>query len=161
MFVYICQFVVKALIVSSMFLTTSELQQKASIAALKPLPNTLNSLTFEYLIAVLNLASRPFAHNNTFNTNVIEQMYRGKMVDGQWKSSDSYPGGLAGAIRRELSKGELVGGVSHLQKGKDRLAQLKDIISKGKIGTSVLDTYDMDIAKALHDDLQAALQTKP
>jgi hypothetical protein len=109
----------------------------------------------------ISLSSRPFAHNATFNRNIIEQMYRGRWVNDQWISSDKYPGGLAGAIRRQLSKGELVGGVDHLQKGLDRLTQLKNILAKGKIGTEVLDTSDLNIAKSLHDDLLSALQTKP
>ncbi len=110
---------------------------------------------------VKRLISRPFAQSATFNKNVIEQMYRGKRVNGQWQSSDMYPGGLAGAIRRQLSKGELVGGVDHLQKGIARLAQLKNIITRGKIGNEVLSTSDIKLARELHDDLLAALQTKP
>jgi hypothetical protein len=109
----------------------------------------------------IKLSSRPFAHNVTFNRNIIEQMYRGRWANGQWISSDKYPGGLAGAIRRQLSKGELVGGVDHLQKGLDRLKQLKVILIRGKIGTEVLEASDMNTARALHDDLLSALQTKP
>ncbi len=87
-------------------------------------------------------------------------MYRGKWVNGQWKSSDIYPGGLAGAIRKQLSKGELVGGVDHVMKGKERLAQLKDILTRKKIGNEVLSTSDLKIATLLHDDLLTSLQTK-
>jgi hypothetical protein len=115
----------------------------------------------KYLIAQLNLASRPFAESPTFNTNIIEQMYRGSWVGGQWQSSDGYPGGLAGAVRRQLSKGELVGGKDHLVKGRERLANLKDVITKGKIGNELpLSPSDMSIARSLHDDLLSALQTK-
>jgi hypothetical protein len=125
------------------------------------IPNDAHSSSdFKYLIAQLNLSSRPFAKSAVFNTNIIEQMYRGKWVNGQWQSSDTYAGGLAGAVRRELSKGELVGGVSHLPKGQERLANLKDVITKGKVGTDTLVPSDMDIARALHDDLLSALQTK-
>lgn len=136
-----------------------------SLSAISTSANDVHSPTdfphdIKYLIAQLNLSSRPFAKSATFNTNIIEQMYRGKWVSGQWQSSDTYAGGLAGAVRRELSKGELVGGVSHLQKGQERLANLKDVITKGKVGTDTLVSSDMDIARALHDDLLSALQTK-
>jgi hypothetical protein len=72
-----------------------------------PIDGVSNALSNKYLIAQVGILNRPFAHSKTFNTNVIEQMYRGKMVDGKWQSSDSVPGGLAGAMRRQLSKGVL------------------------------------------------------
>lgn len=65
-----------------------------------------------------NLSSRPFASNADLNRGLIEQMYRGDWVNGQWVSADQYAGGLAGAIRKQLSDGELVGGVDHLPKVK-------------------------------------------
>jgi hypothetical protein len=146
------------LLIFSVLLMLPGFSQK-SIAA-----NTSTSKTSlqvaKYLIAQLNLASRPFAKSAAFNTNIIEQMYRGSWVGGQWQSSDGYPGGLAGAVRRQLSKGELVGGKDHLVKGKERLANLKDVITKGKVGSEALDSSDMSIARSLHDDLLSALQTK-
>jgi len=75
------------------------------------------------------LPCRPFADDQALNENMIEQMYRGEMKEGQWTSADEYPGGLAGAVRREVATGEKVGGKSHFDKGYDRLAGLKNILT--------------------------------
>jgi hypothetical protein len=109
---------------------------------------------------VRRFASRPFANNSTLNKNVIEQMYRGAWKNGQWEQADSIPGGLAGAIRRQLATGELVGGVDHLPKGLERLSQLKNILKTGKIDRQLLDDHDLGIVRGLHDDLQNSLQGK-
>jgi RHS repeat-associated protein len=104
------------------------------------------------------LRSRPFAQSSELNRRVIEQMYRGEWVGDVWKSADGYAGGLAGAVRRQLATDELVGGKDHIQKAWERLAQLKDILRTGTVGSDTLDSGDMEIVRALHDDLQAALQ---
>lgn len=121
MFLSSHQFTAKVVIISSIFIGTYSFYQRSQAATeIKAgyyLVNGIStSLSGEYLIAQVGILNRPFAHSKTFNTNVIEQMYRGKMVDGKWQSSDSVPGGLAGAMRRQLSKGVLVGGVDHLEK---------------------------------------------
>lgn len=103
--------------------------------------------------------SRPFANNADLNKNMIEEMFRGKWVGGQWVSSDTLPGGLAGAIRRELANpGNLVGGRSHITKGQDRLNGLKRILENGQFNGQTLDQHDLDVVRSLHDDLLNALQ---
>jgi hypothetical protein len=146
------------IMLGSLLLMLPVFLQKSLAASISKNKTSLQAA--EYLIVQLNLSSRPFAKSAAFNTNIIEQMYRGSWVGGQWKSSDSYPGGLAGAVRRQLSKGELVGGKDHLVKGNERLANLKDVITKGKVGSETLDSSDLSIARSLHDDLLSALQTK-
>lgn len=90
---------------------------------------------------------------------MIEEMFRGKWIDGQWVSSDSLPGGLAGAIRRELANpGKSVGGKVHTTKGEDRLNGLKRILKNEKFKGQALDQHDMDIVRNLHDGLLNALQ---
>jgi hypothetical protein len=148
----------KLLLVFSILLALPGFLQKSNAANTST--NKTSLQVTKYLITQLNLASRPFAKSAAFNTNIIEQMYRGSWVGGQWQSSDGYPGGLAGAVRRQLSKGELVGGKDHLVKGKERLANLKDVITKGKVGSEALDSSDLSIARSLHDDLLSALQTQ-
>jgi len=69
--------------------------------------------------------TRPFAQNSALNENMIQEMFRGKWIDGQWIPDDGYQGGLGGAVRRELATGELVGGRSHLRKAQDRLNSLR------------------------------------
>jgi hypothetical protein len=150
--------IVRLLLLFSALLILPSFSQKS--LATSTSTNKTSLQVAKYLIAQLNLASRPFAKSAAFNTNIIEQMYRGSWVGGQWQSSDGYPGGLAGAVRRQLSKGELVGGKDHLVKGQERLANLKDVITKGKVGSEALEPSDMSIARSLHDDLLSALQTK-
>ena len=113
-------------------------------------------------LAVANraLRGRPFAESDVLNSNLIEQMYRGKWVDGRWVSYDQYPGGLAGAVRRQLKTGELVGGVDHSPKGWDRIRQMKEILRVGIIDGQVLSAHDIEIVRALHDDLLNALLGK-
>jgi len=104
--------------------------------------------------------SRPFAQNNALNENMIQEMFRGKWVDAQWLPDDGYQGGLAGAIRREIATGELVGGKSHLTKGIDRLNGLKRILTTGKFSGQDLVGSDLDLVRNLHDDLLNAMQGK-
>jgi hypothetical protein len=158
MYSFLYESATKLLLVFSILLALPGFLQKSNAANTST--NKTSLQVAKYLITQLNLASRPFAKSAAFNTNIIEQMYRGSWVGGQWQSSDGYPGGLAGAVRRQLSKGELVGGKDHLVKGKERLANLKDVITKGKVGSEALDSSDLSIARSLHDDLLSALQTK-
>ncbi len=76
--------------------------------------------------------------------NVVNEIYRPNAKVGD--------GGLAAAIREELSTGELVGGKSHIQKGIERLKNLENIINK-----QGLDSSDLKIAQELYDDLKSAL----
>jgi hypothetical protein len=80
-----------------------------------------------------SLRDRPFAENDMLSSRLIEQLYRGDFTTGEWVSFDQYPGGLAGAIRREISKGELVGGTSHKLQGEERLQRMKEILRTGAI----------------------------
>ncbi|MBP3200334.1 MAG: hypothetical protein J6M39_01595 [Lachnospiraceae bacterium] len=67
-------------------------------------------------------------------------MYRDKAVIGD--------GGTADALRDEFEKGTS----KHLQKAQERLKNLNDIISKNNLGFE-----DLDIAEALRDDLESAI----
>jgi len=106
------------------------------------------------------LPCRPFADDQTLNENMIEQMYRGEMKEGQWISADKYPGGLAGAVRREVATGEKVGEKSHFTKGYGRLTGLKRILESGMFKGNLLNAKDMAIVRALHDDLLLSLPPK-
>ena len=61
-------------------------------------------------------------------------------------------GGLADAVRHELSTGQLVGGKSHIIKAIQRIRNLENIIK-----TQNLSQSDLNIAKSLLDDLRNAL----
>jgi|GEM_PF-2723744 len=76
--------------------------------------------------------------------NTINELYRpgGKVGDG----------GLADALRHELATGQLVGGVSHIQKGFERIANLESIIR-----TQNLNPHDLAVATKLLNDLKNAL----
>lgn len=76
--------------------------------------------------------------------NVIKELYRQGAIIGD--------GGTADAIRHEIKTGELVGGKSHIQKGKERLKNLENILKK-----SDLSKKDKKIAEKLHKDLKKAL----
>jgi hypothetical protein len=103
---------------------------------------------------------RPFADSIQLNKELIEPMYRGNWNNGKWVSADKYPGGLAGAIRREIASGEYVGGVSHIEKGQQRLAQMKRILEDAYKDKMSLSDRDLKIVRSLHDDLQRALGGK-
>jgi hypothetical protein len=77
--------------------------------------------------------------------NAVDQMYRPNATAGD--------GGLADAIKHEKETGELVGGRSHIQKGKERLKNLENILTKEK-----LNAHDTKTIKKLIDDLKQALK---
>ncbi|WP_158297310.1 hypothetical protein [Paenibacillus antibioticophila] len=54
-----------------------------------------------------------------------------------------------------MNTGQLVGGKSHLQKGKERVKNLENILKKEQ-----LSTQDKALAEALLQDLKAALSGK-
>lgn len=83
--------------------------------------------------------------SNTKLKNCINEMYRPGATIGD--------GGLADAIRHELTTGELVGGKSHITKGLERVRNLENIIAKQD-----LDSNDLKIATDLLNDLKAALE---
>ena len=67
-------------------------------------------------------------------------MYRDKAVIGD--------GGTADALRDEFEKGTS----KHLQKAQERLNRINDIISNNKLSLE-----DLDLAEALRDDLESAI----
>lgn len=77
--------------------------------------------------------------------NCINEMYRLGATTGD--------GGLADAIRHELTTGELVGGKSHITKGLERVKNLENIIAKQGLSNA-----DLKIAIDLLDNLKAALE---
>ena len=79
--------------------------------------------------------------------NAIDQIYRPDAKTGN--------GGLADAIRHELSTGELVGGKSHIIKGNERVKNLENIIKSQNLNST-----DMQIAQELLNDLKNALGGK-
>jgi len=82
---------------------------------------------------------------NTKLKNAVEQMFRPNASIGD--------GGLADAIRYEKETGELVGGHSHTQKGKERLKNLENILLKEN-----LNEQDTKTINKLIDDLRRALR---
>ncbi len=62
-------------------------------------------------------------------------------------------GGLADAIKYELSTGQLVGGKSHIQKGIERAKNLENILKKETLSPS-----DRSLAQNLLNDLNNALK---
>lgn len=79
--------------------------------------------------------------------NTIKELYRPGASIGD--------GGTADAIRYEFVTGELVGGKSHAQKGRERLKNLENILKRKD-----LNKEDKKIAKELYDDLAVALGDK-
>lgn len=77
--------------------------------------------------------------------NAINEIYRPNASIGD--------GGLADAIRYELTTGKLVGGKSHLTKGFERTKNLQNIIKKQNLGAD-----DLKLAEDLLKDLQDALK---
>ena len=77
--------------------------------------------------------------------NAIDQIYRPGASVGD--------GGLADAIKHEKVTGEKVGGHSHMQKGKERLKNLENILVKEN-----LNAHDAKIIKNLVNDLKQALE---
>ena len=62
-------------------------------------------------------------------------------------------GGLSDAIRHELKTGELVGGKSHIQKGRERLKNLENILKKQELNST-----DKKIINDLIADLKSVLE---
>ncbi len=62
--------------------------------------------------------------------NAIDQIYRPGATTGD--------GGLADAVRHQLSTGELVGGKDHLIKAAERIKNLENIIKKEALSSSDL-----------------------
>jgi hypothetical protein len=79
--------------------------------------------------------------------NAIDQMYRPGAKVGD--------GGLADAIREQLSTGKIVGGKDHLTKGFERVRNLENIIKEGKLNIG-----DSQAAHKVLSDLKNALGGK-
>lgn len=79
--------------------------------------------------------------------NAINELYR--------KGSSIGDGGTADAIRYELKTNKLVGGKSHIKKGKERLKNLNNILKREK-----LNERDKEIILFLINDLENALEGK-
>jgi len=79
--------------------------------------------------------------------NVINEIYRPGATIGD--------GGLADAVRYELSTRKLVGGKSHIKKAKERVINLERVINKEKLSDK-----DLEIANNLLTDLKDALGGK-
>ena len=77
--------------------------------------------------------------------NCINQLYRNNANIGD--------GGLADAIRYEITTGKLVGNKSHIQKGLERVKNLENIISKQNLSKE-----ELAIAKQLLEKLKEALK---
>ena len=77
--------------------------------------------------------------------NTINEMYRATSTVGD--------GGLSDAIRHELKTGELVGGKSHIQKGRERLKNLENILKKQELNST-----DKKIINDLISDLKSVLE---
>jgi len=77
--------------------------------------------------------------------NTVNDLYRPGAVIGD--------GGTADSIRHYLKTGELVSGSTHIQKGEERVRNLKNILE-----TQDLNTTDRKIAYELLQDLIAALE---
>lgn len=74
---------------------------------------------------------------------IINELYRSGSIIGD--------GGTADAIREELLKGKLVGGKSHIQKGKERAKQIEKILRRNP------NHPDKQILELLLNDLLDAL----
>ncbi len=80
-------------------------------------------------------------------TNAIKELYRPGAKVGD--------GGLGDAIREEIKTGQLVGGKSHIQKGKERLKNLENILFKEN-----LTKEEKIITEDLIEELRNALGEK-
>jgi len=78
-----------------------------------------------------------------------------KIIDQLYKPSDQFPGGTAGAVRKELAEGVEVGGTTHTIKALERAAQLEKGIANGKFSGK-----DLQLAKAIVQDLRNAVAGK-
>ncbi len=80
-------------------------------------------------------------------TNTIKELYRPGAKVGD--------GGLGDAIREEIATGQLVGGKSHIRKGKERLKNLENILSD-----EALTKEEKKITEDLIEELRNALGGK-
>jgi len=87
-------------------------------------------------------------NSGSFRLNVKNQKLR-NTINQLFKPEDKYPDGTAGSIRRELKSGNQVGNKSHLQKGKERIRNLENIIQNEN-----LNDEDLRIAKHLLRQLE-------
>ena len=85
--------------------------------------------------------------SNTKLRNTIKELYRPGAKIGD--------GGLSDAIRHEIKTGQMVGGKSHIQKGKERLKNLEKILNK-----EPLSKQERKIVEDLIKDLKHALGGK-
>jgi len=85
--------------------------------------------------------------NNPKLKNAINEIYRSNATIGD--------GGLADAIRYELQTGKLIGGKSHIQKGKERLKNLENIIKMQN-----LTSEEEKIAIEIMENIKNALEGK-
>ena len=79
--------------------------------------------------------------------NTIKELYRPGAKIGD--------GGTAAAIKKELKTGVLVNGKSHINKGKERVKNLTNLINSGRLSKT-----DTIVAKKLRNDLNKALGGK-
>lgn len=79
--------------------------------------------------------------------NTVNEIYRPNAIVGD--------GGLADAIRHELKTGDLTKGKSHIQKGKERIKNLENILKNQKLNET-----DRKTAERLLEDLKDALEGK-
>jgi len=94
--------------------------------------------------ADLAFNSAPVLHEGSRLRNIVGQLFRG---------GDKIPGGTAGAIGKQLSTGQLVGGKDHIKKGAERLLELDKMLKSG-----TLDAKDTAVAQGLKQDLETALK---
>lgn len=95
-------------------------------------------------VAATSTAAAVPAASNPALQRTINQLFR---------AGDQIAGGTVGAIRFERATGQLVGGVSHIQKGFERAANLERIIR-----TQDLSADDLRTAQRLLGDVNDALR---
>jgi uridine phosphorylase len=76
-----------------------------------------------------------------------------RVIQELFRTGATIRGGTAGAVRREVRTGELVGGKSHIRKAIERRRQLQHILRREE-----LSLQDHATAQQLHDDLSDALR---
>jgi RHS repeat-associated protein len=99
----------------------------------------------ESLLQDLKNGFRPTAESSALQ-EIVNQLY---------KTTDTVPGGTAGAVRQEIETGEAVGGKFHSIKAAERARQLEKLINAGTLSTT-----DTTLAKAILQDLWNALAGK-
>jgi RHS repeat-associated protein len=101
---------------------------RAGVEALKALENLLRGL-------------KPLAESSVLQ----------KIIDQLYKPTDKLLGGTAGAVRHELSTGELLSPTGHSIKAGERISQLNGLINSGTLSAN-----DTTLARAIVQDLQNA-----